>query len=70
MAHLNHVEGGVFAPLEYIGITDQHSAAIEYDEFGDDRTQKSIADAEAKVTDIVVELQARHTQDSDVAMTA
>lgn len=70
VAHLNHVEGGVFAPLEYIGITDQHSTAIEYDEFGDERTQKSIADAEAKVTDIVMQLQARHTQVSDIAMTA
>lgn len=56
VAHLNHVEGGVFTPLEYIGITDHRSTAIEYDEFGDDRTRHSIATAEAEVDRLVQSL--------------
>ncbi|WP_417815319.1 FMN-dependent NADH-azoreductase [Thalassospira alkalitolerans] len=67
VAHLNHVENGVFSPLEYIGITDQHRAAIEYDEFGDDRTAQSITDAEAKVANIITELLTRHADTSTVA---
>ncbi|MDP2700198.1 FMN-dependent NADH-azoreductase [Thalassospira sp.] len=64
VAHLNHVEAGVCSPLEYIGITDHHTAAIEYDEFGDDRTAQSIARAEAKTAEIVEHLVARHRQTS------
>ena len=56
IAHLNHVEGGVFTPLKYIGITNHHSAAIEYDEFGDERTHRSIAKAEAEVDQLVQSL--------------
>lgn len=58
--HLNFVEGGVFTPLQYIGITDQYGAAIEYDEFADDRTQTSIKQAEQKVGDLVDQLIAKH----------
>jgi FMN-dependent NADH-azoreductase len=53
LAHINHVEGGVFTPLEYIGITKSYSAAIEYDEFADDRTSLSITAAETNVSEIV-----------------
>ncbi|KJE35529.1 NAD(P)H dehydrogenase [Thalassospira sp. HJ] len=58
--HLNFVEGGVFTPLQYIGITDQFGAAIEYDEFADDRTQTSIKQAEDKVVELVDQLIAKH----------
>ncbi|OSQ43457.1 FMN-dependent NADH-azoreductase [Thalassospira sp. MCCC 1A01428] len=60
IAHLNHVEGGVFTPLEYIGITDHHSAAIEYDEFADTRTHRSIMTAENDTAKIVEKLVAQH----------
>jgi FMN-dependent NADH-azoreductase len=53
LAHINHVEGGVFTPLEYIGITKSYSAAVEYDEFSDDRTSLSITAAEINVSEIV-----------------
>jgi len=49
IAHMNHVEGGVATAFGYIGITDVASAAIEYDEFADDRLRASIASAEADV---------------------
>ena len=60
IAHLNFVEGALFTPLEYIGITDQYGTAIEYDEFADDRTRQSIADAEGEVANIVDRLIAKH----------
>ena len=59
-AHMNFVEGGLFTPLQYIGITDHYGAAIEYDEFGDDRTQKSIALAEAETIAIAEKLIRKH----------
>lgn len=49
IAHMNHVEASVKTAFAYIGITDVHSVAIEYDEFGDARHQDSIASAEAAV---------------------
>lgn len=56
VAHLNFVEGGLFTPLQYIGITDQYAAAIEYDEFGDDRTERSITMAETETIKIAENL--------------
>jgi FMN-dependent NADH-azoreductase len=64
VAHLNFVEGGLFTPLEYLGITDQHGTAIEYDEFGDDRTQQSIALAEAETIAIAEKLIQKHATKS------
>lgn len=43
---INHVEGSVRSVFRYLGVTETYGAAIEYDEFGDDRLQRSIADAE------------------------
>lgn len=43
----NHVEPSVFTALSYLGITEQHSIAVEYDEFADERLSQSLADAEA-----------------------
>lgn len=60
IAHLNFVEGGLFTPLQYIGITDQFGAAVEYDEFADERTQASIKEAEEKVVELVAQLIAKH----------
>jgi FMN-dependent NADH-azoreductase len=52
-AHVNHVEAGVRDVFGYLGVTDFHSTAIEYDEFADDRLRSSIAAAEQAVDDLV-----------------
>ncbi|MEI2417348.1 NAD(P)H-dependent oxidoreductase [Orrella sp. JC864] len=49
IGHLNHVEASVRTAFAYIGVTDVHEVAIEYDEFGDGRLADSIARAEAAV---------------------
>ncbi len=54
--HMNHVEPSVRTAFAYIGITDVHSVAIEYDEFADSRLQDSIATAEAAVDALVTDL--------------
>lgn len=52
----NHVESSIRTAFEYIGITDVHEAAIEYDEFADHRLRDSIANAEATVDELVTTL--------------
>lgn len=52
-AHLNHVERSVETALAYIGITDVHGAAIEFDEFADNRLRTSINAAELRVDALV-----------------
>lgn len=47
--HMNHVEASIRTAFAYIGITDVHTIAIEYDEFADARLQASIDAAEAAV---------------------
>lgn len=42
---INHVEASVRSVFRYLGVTDACGAAIEYDEFGDERLLRSIADA-------------------------
>ncbi|KQV54433.1 MULTISPECIES: FMN-dependent NADH-azoreductase [unclassified Duganella] len=44
---INHVEASVRSVFRYLGVTDAYGAAIEYDEFGDDRLLRSIAEAES-----------------------
>jgi len=43
---INHVEASVRSVFRYLGVTDTYGAAIEYDEFGDERLARSIASAE------------------------
>lgn len=52
----NHVEASVRTAFAYIGVTDTHEVAIEYDEFSDDRLAASIMQAEAAVDDLVSRL--------------
>ncbi|MCX2725730.1 FMN-dependent NADH-azoreductase [Roseibium salinum] len=52
----NHVEPGVRTPFAYLGVTDVHSVAIEYDEFADERLQASIRSAERDVEALVQHL--------------
>lgn len=56
IAHLNHVEPSIRTAFGYIGVTDVHSIAVEYDEFADDRLARSIAAAEAAVDGLVARL--------------
>jgi FMN-dependent NADH-azoreductase len=53
LAHVNHLETALRTPLGYLGVTDVHEAAIEYDEFADARLAASIVAAEARVDDLV-----------------
>ncbi|SLN66592.1 FMN-dependent NADH-azoreductase [Oceanibacterium hippocampi] len=62
LENMNHVEGGIAVPFGYIGITDVHSVAIEYDEFADARLQASIESAEKKIDALVRRLAERPAQ--------
>jgi FMN-dependent NADH-azoreductase len=53
LADSNLVERGLTVPLNYIGLHDSDTVAIEYDEFADDRLEASIAAAEASVDQLV-----------------
>ncbi|VXD03608.1 FMN-dependent NADH-azoreductase 2 [Sphingomonas sp. 8AM] len=53
---MNLVEAGLRVPLGYIGLTDSHAIAIEYDEFADERLAASIAAAEHATDELVDEL--------------
>ena len=53
IAHMNHVEPSITTALRYIGITDVHGAAVEFDEFGDQRLRASIVAAESHVEALV-----------------
>lgn len=49
----NLVERGLSVPMAYLGLTETHSIAIEYDEFADERLRASISTAEAAVDELV-----------------
>ena len=50
---LKLVEPAIRSVFHYLGISDWASAAVEYDEFGDERLTESLAKAEAEVDAIV-----------------
>lgn len=56
LAERNHVEASVRTAFAYMGVTDAHSLAVEYDEFGDQRLADSISQAEAAVDELVAAL--------------
>lgn len=56
MAHANHVEPHIRTVFGYLGIDKVHGIAVEYDEFGDERLQKSLAQAERNIKALVAEL--------------
>jgi FMN-dependent NADH-azoreductase len=49
----NLVEASLKVPMAYIGISDVHSIAVEWDEFADERVIASIASAEAEIDSLV-----------------
>ncbi|HEX5655616.1 MAG TPA: NAD(P)H-dependent oxidoreductase [Polyangiales bacterium] len=56
-AHMNHVEPSIRTAFGYMGITDVHTVAIEYDEFPlDPRHAVSVARAEAALDALVYAL--------------
>jgi FMN-dependent NADH-azoreductase len=54
--HMNHVEPSIKTAFGYIGITDFHSVAAEYDEFADERLKSSLAAAELAVDALATRL--------------
>ena len=66
IAHLNHVEASVRSVFGYIGITEVHEVAVEYDEFGGERLAQSLAQAERGVDLLVDALSA--TQHAELAV--
>ena len=54
LAASNHVEASVRSVFRYLGVTDTYGAAIEYDEFADQRLARSIEDAE-RATDAIAD---------------
>ena len=57
LAHMNHLEASVRTALGLIGIEYFHEVAIEYQEEGGERLQRSIRDALAEVESLVGRLQ-------------
>lgn len=53
---MNHVEPSIRTAFGYIGITEMHTVAVEYDEFADERLQASLAQAEREVDALVERL--------------
>ena len=53
IAHINHVERAIRDVFAFIGVTEFHSVAVEYDEFGGDQLQASITAAERAVDELV-----------------
>jgi len=56
LGEINLVERGLTVPMAYLGLTDTHSIAIEYDEFADERLRASISAAESAVDELVGKL--------------
>ena len=53
IAHLNHTEASVRSVFGYIGITDVHEIAAEYDEFGGEQLAQSLRQAEHAIDQLV-----------------
>ncbi|HWP18194.1 MAG TPA: NAD(P)H-dependent oxidoreductase [Burkholderiaceae bacterium] len=56
LRHANHVEPSIRTAFGYIGITDMHTVAVEYDEFADERLAASLAQAERAVDALAARL--------------
>ncbi|MGR4869326.1 FMN-dependent NADH-azoreductase [Variovorax sp. LARHSF232] len=56
IAHLNHTEASVRSVFGYIGITEVHEIAAEYDEFGGEQLAASLRQAELAIDQLVQDL--------------
>tara|TARA_R100001460_G_scaffold39119_4_gene73822 strand:+ start:152 stop:373 length:222 start_codon:yes stop_codon:yes gene_type:complete len=59
---MNHLEPGLTTVLEFIGITNVHSIAIENQEEGGEVLAQSVAEAEQQVDELVLALQGTLTK--------
>ncbi|MBX3560476.1 MAG: NAD(P)H-dependent oxidoreductase [Sphingomonas sp.] len=59
LAALNLVETSLRVPLGFIGIAENWSVAVEWDEFSDRRVEESLTQAEAEIDALVDRLAAR-----------
>lgn len=50
---MNHLETHIRICARYLGVRDSHLVAVEYQEFGDDRHEKSLRDGEAAIASLV-----------------
>ena len=53
LAHMNHLDPHLRTALGFIGISEVHSIAVEYEEFGDERLDASVAAAMARIDALV-----------------
>ena len=53
---MNHVEPHLRTVFRYIGITDAVDIAAEYDEFADERIERSLQAAEAEIDQLVARM--------------
>jgi len=58
LAASNHVEASILTAFAYIGITDAYCVAVEYDEFGGQRLERSILEAERQTDALAARLAA------------
>jgi FMN-dependent NADH-azoreductase len=63
--HMNHVEPHLRTIFGFIGVTELDSIAVEYDEFSDERVERSLAKAGAAVERLVQSLAARSTTEEE-----
>ena len=61
-AHLNHLDGALQTALKLLGLTDWHSVAIEWDEYGGPALAQSVARAMADVDTLVAQLHAANAE--------
>jgi FMN-dependent NADH-azoreductase len=64
----NLVERSLIVPMGYIGLTEAHAIAIEYDEFSDERLRASITAAETAIDALVGKLVHETTAPTDRAL--
>lgn len=58
-AHMNHLETHIRTCAHYLGVEEDHVIAVDYQEFGGERHQRSIDEARAAVHELVAKLSAR-----------
>ncbi len=54
--NMNHLETHIRTCAHYLGVEDSHLIAIDYQEFGDTRYERSVADAYAAIPILVEQL--------------
>lgn len=58
--HMNHLDTHIATCAHYLGASDKHFVSIDYQEFGDERHQQSVAQAHRDTGDLARELAGRY----------